>query len=681
MDLFVDQRLGKFGRQRPHANDRYRFFTPSTLIDLETHRSPYRFTYLYQKAIEAANEVKSLGQSLLSAIEKADAEHLAFLRGNSEQQISKMTTEHRKQQWEESETQWRVLKQNRSNTVFRKRFYEELINGGLNGGERSHLNLMSTAGDLTLVAQVIELGAQLISLIPDLTAGGAGISSPVAISKLTGGQKISRMMEFVARALHTYSGKLQGDAAQELTKAGYARRKREWQHQRDTAKHEIIWLERQIDAARQRMTLAQNELNIQQQQMEFSQRSFAFLQNKLSNSELYDLLRDETLMIFDRAWDFALETAKQAEVAFRMERHFDSDSYVGDISQNSGGSKFLAGDRLISSLRRMEKKYRVDNARENELTQHFSLRLHSPTSLVALRTTGICEFEIPEWIFDLQYPGHLLRRIKSVSLSLPCVLGPYQTVNCTLTQLGSAIRHNPEVGFGYEEVRSSEVDPRFVRSHAVGQSIATTGGQNDNGMFQMNFQDERLLPFEGMGVISRWRIELPHETNWFDIETLTDAVLHIQYTSKDAGQPLRDHAYRWAVTQLPSKDKPSQRIIDLRHDLPAGLEQLNLQGDCCLPLPNLLSFPWRNGSRSVSLGSIEFLAIVKGATDAPINLKIAGVGEIALYPTPGFNGRFRGIMTLPGEANCLDLSIEKPNGVAFEDLFVQVNYFYGDNCE
>ena len=275
---------------------------------------------------------------------------------------------------------------------------------------------MSTAGDLTLVAQIIELGAQLISLIPDLTAGGAGVSSPVAISKLTGGQKISRMMEFIARALHTYSGKLQGDAAQELTKAGYARRKREWQHQRDMAKHEIIALERQIDAARQRMTLAQNDLNIQQQQMEFAQRSFSFLQNKLSNSELYDMLRDETLKIFDRAWDFAVEAAKQAEVAFRMERHFDSDSYIGNLVSDSGGSKFLAGDRLIASLRRMEKKYRDDNVRENELTQHFSMRLHSPASLIALRTIGICEFDIPEWIFDLQYPGHLLRRIKSCLL-------------------------------------------------------------------------------------------------------------------------------------------------------------------------------------------------------------------------------------------------------------------------
>jgi hypothetical protein len=32
----------------------------------------------------------------------------------------------------------------------------------------------------------------------------------------------------------------------------------------------------------------------------------------------------------------------------------------------------------------------------------------------------------------MDYPGHYMRRTKSVSITIPCVVGPYATVNCTL---------------------------------------------------------------------------------------------------------------------------------------------------------------------------------------------------------------------------------------------------------
>ena len=48
---------------------------------------------------------------------------------------------------------------------------------------------------------------------------------------------------------------------------------------------------------------------------------------------------------------------------------------------------------------------------------------------------------IPEWLFDLDTPGHYLRRIKSVSVSIPSVVGPYTSINCKLTLLESHVRH------------------------------------------------------------------------------------------------------------------------------------------------------------------------------------------------------------------------------------------------
>ena len=71
------------------------------------------------------------------------------------------------------------------------------------------------------------------------------------------------------------------------------------------------------------------------------------------------------------------------------------------------------------------------------------------------------------------------------------------------------------------------------------QAVATSNAQNDSGLFELNFRDERYLPFEGAGVMSRWRIELPAEFRQFDYDTISDAVLHIKYTAREGGVTLR----------------------------------------------------------------------------------------------------------------------------------------------
>ena len=68
-------------------------------------------------------------------------------------------------------------------------------------------------------------------------------------------------------------------------------------------------------------------------------------------------------------------------------------------------------EMLSAALRQMEKAYLDENAREYQLTKQISLRQHFPAQFLQLRLTGRCEIEIPEWMFDLDFPGHYLRRI------------------------------------------------------------------------------------------------------------------------------------------------------------------------------------------------------------------------------------------------------------------------------
>jgi Tc toxin complex TcA C-terminal TcB-binding domain len=82
-------------------------------------------------------------------------------------------------------------------------------------------------------------------------------------------------------------------------------------------------------------------------------------------------------------------------------------------------------------------------------------------------------------------------------------------------------------------------DERFIYNVGSIQSIAASNAQNDNGMFELNFRDERYLPFEGCGAISTWRLELPKDVRLFDYNTISDVILHVKYTAREGGSTLR----------------------------------------------------------------------------------------------------------------------------------------------
>ena len=109
-------------------------------------------------------------------------------------------------------------------------------------------------------------------------------------------------------------------------------------------------------------------------------------------------------------------------------------------------------------------------------------------------------------------------------------------MNCTLTQQSSTIR---------KDTLASPYTPGTIPTSSSIQTVAptsqivTSGGVNDGGLFELNFHDERYLPFEGTGVISTFQIDLPLQSNPFDVGRLEDLVLHLKYTARDGGSTFR----------------------------------------------------------------------------------------------------------------------------------------------
>ncbi|MCF7985558.1 MAG: hypothetical protein K9L70_14235, partial [Thiohalocapsa sp.] len=185
-------------------------------------------------------------------------------------------------------------------------------------------------------------------------------------------------------------------------------------------------------------------------------------------------------------------------------------------------------------------------------------------------TTGRCTFALPEALFDMDCPGHYFRRIKTVAVSVPCVTGPYASVNCTLTLLKSSVRTSATVnGIGYEREEDGD-DPRFRDDFGSLQSIVTSSAQNDSGLFEPNLRDERYLPFEGAGAISEWRLELANEYRQFDYQTISDVILHLHYTAREGGDTLREDAAAYVGGQIEKAAAAgSVRFLSMRHDFPS----------------------------------------------------------------------------------------------------------------
>jgi len=161
-----------------------------------------------------------------------------------------------------------------------------------------------------------------------------------------------------------------------------------------------------------------------------------------------------------------------------------------------------------------------------------------------------------------------MRRVKSVAVSIPCVVGPYASVNCSLTLNSSYVRKG--LGHYYKATNGAQpadgYDPgndttNFQTYTAAVSSVITSSAQSDSGIFEASMRDERYLPFEFAGAIGTWSIELLGQPRPFDYDTIADVVLTIRYTARPGGSP--EEATTGAQAWL---DHNAVRSFSMRHE-------------------------------------------------------------------------------------------------------------------
>ena len=595
-----------------------------------------RFQLLLQKASEICQEVKSLGNNMLSAIEKEDNEALSILRAKHERVILELAETVKYSQWQEAIKAREGLEKTLTNAVQRYIYYERQLakeeadikipeldaldpsgleklkfkagepevaarniavdisqdlggSGGkiVSSHEANEISLLNAAKVLQLAAAVNDQIGSALSLIPQI---GGKIQPFGGGADLTfGGEQLSKMLSMMSSHIRLGADQLSHQANTTAKIGSYARREQDWAFQSNLAAGEINQIFKQVRAAQIREAVTEREWRNHQQQIKNSQEVEYFLtgeknqdwkyktdlkiDTKKANKAFYTWMKREVKGLYSQVFQFAFDIAKKAERALQYELGNPNLSFI-QFGYVAGKEGLLAGEKLYLDLKRMEMAYHDLNQREYELTKTISLKQVNPVALLQLRTTGRCSFSLPEELFDLDCPGHYFRRVKSVGLSVPCVIGPYSSVNCTLTLLKSTIRTNAVLGDdGY--ARTSAEDSRFNDQFGSSQAIVTSSGQNDAGLFEANLHDERYLPFEGCGVVSDWQLELPanpskQEPQQFDYQTISDVVLHLRYTAREGGSLLKKVAMENLATSIAeAQTNASVRLFSVKHEFPS----------------------------------------------------------------------------------------------------------------
>ncbi len=446
--------------------------------------------------------------------------------------------------------------------------------------ETEEMHKLSDARIAQIVASSLEALGSGLAIIPQFKAHAQPMGCGASVD--FGGQHLHSMASGLAAISRAVAEELSFEAGKAAKLASYSRRESEWLFQSNSAKSEINQIFKQLRGAQLREAIAKREYDNHQTAMANAQQIVDFLHGndpgpipssnetvtvKETTTGFYAFLKRDVKALYAKAFNLIFEVAKKAERALQHELGDPSLSYV-QFNYLDGNEGLLAGEKLLFDLKTMEIAYHDLNQREYEMTKHVSLRLLDPLALLQLRSTGSCTFTMPEELFDLDGPGHFFRRganAKPVAVTIPCVAGPYTSVNCTLALQKSSIRVSPNPGKNYQ--RQGSDDPRFNDYYGAVQAIVTSSAQSDSGLFDAT-PGERYLPFDRVGVAdSRWQITLPADVKQFHFSTITDVIIHVRYTAREGGELLKAAAIQNLKAQINNaRTVGSVCLFSLRHD-------------------------------------------------------------------------------------------------------------------
>jgi hypothetical protein len=508
--------------------------------------SQYRYAVLIERAKNLVSIAQQVESAYLSALERRDAETYNVFQANHDIQVARSSIALADLKVADADINVTVAGLQQERAQIQSTFWGDRLSGGLNSWESKEL-------DSLRVAQVAQAASSLFTGLGEIVAGGGG-SLLKGLGAFAGG--VAGVSSLEAQIAQTY--------------ASFERRTEDWRLQKNLSDKDVQIGAQQILHAQNQQQVALQERALAGLQLDHAQAVLDFLANKFTNAELFEWMSG----VLGRVYAYFLQQATaiaqlaQAQLAFERQEPapgFVRSDYWQDTSDNADSASGASADRqgLTGSARLLQDIYQLDqyafetDRRKLHLTQTVSLSQIAPLELQQFRETGVLVFATPMDMFDREFPGHYLRLIKRVRVSLIALIPTVPGIRATLSASGLS-----------RVVVAGDQFASVVLNRSP-EAIAFTSPLNATGLFELEPENGLLLPFEGMGVDAVWQLELPKPANPFDYQTIADVLLTIEYTALDS------YEYKQQVIKTFDTELGNDRSFSFRQQFPDQWYDLN----------------------------------------------------------------------------------------------------------
>lgn len=520
---------------------------------LATAAPPYRFRAMLPRTRSAVELLSRFGEQLRMLHDQHDRAELEELQLSHADELGAFAIQLQQVALEQTRAQISVLEASQQAIAQRRDFYQTLWEENVSSGERKAMDLLIAAGSLYAATAASEIAGAVADLAPNIFGFAAG------------GMEWGAPLQAAADTLRDSATSVQLFGAQLNISETFRRRSEEWKQMSDQASAELEVNNQQLAHTR----ISQQMLEIQLAQARRAQaqtrEQYQYLLTRNSSSAIYNWLITQMSAFYYQAYDAVKSLCLATEASWQFENGDHDTRFIQPAVWSDQYFGLGAGEALNLQLLQMENIHLRRHERRLEMTKSVSLKTLFAQSalpvswesiLAIIRTRGAIAFSLQARDFDDDYPGHYLRQIASVSVTLPGLLGPYQNVKARLTQTHSKLLLRPDSS-ALDYLYGSAVSPTssLQLNARVSQAITVSQAYQDSGLFTFNFDDERYLPFEGTGAISDWELSFPRISEDGEqlafINSLSDIIIQIRYLAREGNSGFTE-----AVTERLNQGRP-----------------------------------------------------------------------------------------------------------------------------
>lgn len=503
---------------------------------------PCRYEEARKCAGEAVQQLIALGQTLLGFYNTEAAQQLELLGKRNLIRLLDFPCQLQEQALELAKRERDTVLRSRAMIEQRQEYYQRLVDEGVIELETAVLALATSS-----------VATRLPSVPSYAMAAGAAMA-PTIFGMAVGGFSPQEAFESAANAWEAVAETLETMSNTIDKQAEYILRRQQWQHEADQATHELGIIDAQLRERDIQIKAAGIAVHEARATRQAHQAEYEVMQSVFASHTTYLWLIGRLSEIYSTAYDATTSLCLMAENCLRYELGDFTSRWIRTDGWLDNWRGMLAGEALERDLMQMDVAAIRDNHRPLDIRKDFSL-----LALTGWTATQLHEqldndeilFALPARLFDIDFPGHYLRRLERITLAFEISgSGSSKPISAMLYQTSNKVLLEADIEGARHLYSPSQGSPKHVlRDLRPNQSIALWSVKEVSRNFdlQPSVPDKaRYQPFEGTGLISSWRLAFPGGARnnpelYKDNECrLKDITITVSYSAVDGSTAFRD---------------------------------------------------------------------------------------------------------------------------------------------